>query len=80
MISRNIKRERRKKQRHYCDWPIWFAASRDERFFYGDIVDFSADSLAIICEKNADILQPGCPVKIHFAYAYVDVEKSSGHV
>lgn len=78
MIFRNIKHERRKEKRHYCNWPIWFAAGRNNRFFYGDIVDFSSDSLSLICRNNVEILQPGCQVKIYFGYSHSHRQKSSG--
>lgn len=78
MIYRNIKYHRRKEKGNCCEWPIWFADGRDDKFFYGDIVDFSTDSLAIICENNADVLQSGYQVKIHFGYSHVDLEKTSG--
>jgi hypothetical protein len=78
MVFKNIKCEQRKEKRHYCNWPIWFATGSDDKFFYGDIVDFSSDSLSLISKNNIELLQPGCAVKLHFGYAQIDLKKSSG--
>ena len=78
MIFKNKKNERRKEKRHYCKWPIWFAPSSNDRFFYGDIVDFSSDSLSLICKNDICLLQPGYQVKIYFGYSDSRRKKSSG--
>jgi len=78
MIFRRIKHERRKEKRHYCNWPIWFAAGRNNRFFYGDIVDYSSDSLALICKNNIVPLQPGCSIKIYLGYSHIALRKAPG--
>ncbi|MBN1787411.1 MAG: hypothetical protein JW806_03350 [Sedimentisphaerales bacterium] len=78
MLFRNIKRERRKEKRNYCSWPIWFAANRSNRFFYGDIIDYSSDSLSLICKSGTVALHPGCMIKIYFGYSNSTLKKSHG--
>jgi len=78
MIFQRIQNERRREKRYYCNWPIWFAAGRDDNFFYGDIVDYSADSLALICKHNVVPLEPGCLIKIYFGYSHTALRKASG--
>ena len=78
MIFKNIKRDLRKEKRHYCKWPIWLSAGSNDKFFYGNIIDFSSDSLSLISKNSIDLLQPGCSIKIHFGYSLIDLKKSSG--
>lgn len=78
MIFKNMKHEPRKEKRYYCKWPIWLATGSNDKFFYGDIVDFSSDSLSLISKNNTGLLRPGCVVKIHFGYSRIDLKESSG--
>lgn len=78
MMFKRIKHERRKEKRHYCNWPIWFAAGHNSRFFYGDIVDYASDSLSLICKNNTISLHTGSLIKIYFGYSQSAFNKSCG--
>ena len=69
--------ERRKEERLYCDWPIWFAEGRGKKLYHGEILNISSKALAFVCRADRNLPHPGSNVTTYFSVPHAGCCDSS---
>ena len=74
-MMRKLK-ERRKEERLYCGWPIWFAGGFGKRLFCGEMQAISSTAVSFAARIDRDCPQDGQQVIIHFRIPRFGVDDS----
>ncbi len=70
-------KERRKEERLYCDWPIWFAEGFGRTLCCGKMLSISSTAVSFSCVLGKDCPQIGEKTMIHFRIPRVGLDDSS---
>lgn len=69
--------ERRKEQRVYCHWPVWFTEGLGKMLYQGQMLDISSEGAAFTCPPEKKFPNPGQKVTAHFSVPRLGLDDAS---